>query len=132
VLVEGDDHNEPVADAVRGILDGHIVLERAIAERGRFPAINILKSVSRAMPGCNAPDEQALVLQARRPLTVYEDMAELIRLGAYRAGTNPEVDEAVRLYPQLEAFLTQRKDEVATLAEGYDALSAIMGGAKGT
>jgi len=132
VLVEGDDHNEPVADAVRGILDGHIVLERAIAERGRFPAINILKSVSRAMPGCNSDDEQALVLQARRPLTVYEDMAELIRLGAYKAGTNPEVDEAVRLYPQLEAFLTQRKDEVASLAEGYEALSAIMSGAKGT
>ncbi|MCP5411617.1 MAG: flagellar protein export ATPase FliI [Alphaproteobacteria bacterium] len=132
VLVEGDDHNEPVADAVRGILDGHIVLERAIAERGRFPAINILKSVSRAMPGCNSDDEQALVLQARRPLTVYEDMAELIRLGAYKAGTNPEVDEAVRLYPQLEAFLTQTKDEVASLAEGYDALSAIMSGAKGT
>ena len=76
VLVEGDDHNEPVADAVRGILDGHIVLERAIAERGRFPAINVLKSVSRAMPGCNSADEQALVLQARRPLTIYEDMAE--------------------------------------------------------
>jgi flagellum-specific ATP synthase len=131
VLVEGDDHNEPVADAVRGILDGHIVLERAIAERGRFPAINILKSVSRAMPGCNSDAEQALVLKARRPLTVYEDMAELIRLGAYKAGTNPEVDEAVRLYPQLEAFLSQRKDEVATLDEGYDALSAIMDGAKG-
>ncbi|HWX88675.1 MAG TPA: flagellar protein export ATPase FliI, partial [Rhizomicrobium sp.] len=101
VLVEGDDHNEPVADAVRGILDGHIVLERAIAERGRFPAINILKSVSRAMPGCNSDDEQKLVLRARQPLTIYEDMAELIRLGAYKAGTNPEVDNAVKLYPQL-------------------------------
>jgi flagellum-specific ATP synthase len=132
VLVEGDDHNEPVADAVRGILDGHIVLERAIAERGRFPAINILKSVSRAMPGCNSADEQALVLKARRPLTVYEDMAELIRLGAYKAGTNPEVDEAVRLYPRLEAFLSQRKDEVATLVQGYEALSAIMDSAEGS
>ena len=132
VLVEGDDHNEPVADAVRGILDGHIVLERAIAERGRFPAINILKSVSRAMPGCNSQDEQDLVLQARKPLAVYEDMAELIRLGAYKAGTNPEVDEAVRLNPQLEAFLSQRKDEVANLAESYDGLAAILGGAKGT
>src|SRR5438105_3048016 len=80
VLVEGDDHNEPVADAVRGILDGHIVLERNIAERGRFPAINILKSVSRAMPGCNSDDEQNLVLRARLPLTIYEDMGELIGL----------------------------------------------------
>ncbi|HWY66225.1 MAG TPA: flagellar protein export ATPase FliI [Rhizomicrobium sp.] len=132
VLVEGDDHNEPVADAVRGILDGHIVLERAIAERGRFPAINILKSVSRAMPGCNSEAEQKLVLQARAPLTIYEDMAELIRLGAYKAGTNPEVDEAVRLYPQLEAFLAQSKDERATFSQGYNALSTIMGSAQGS
>jgi len=132
VLVEGDDHNEPVADAVRGILDGHIVLERAIAERGRFPAINILKSVSRAMPGCNTDDEQKLILRARAPLTIYEDMAELIRLGAYKAGTNPEVDNAVRLYPQLEAFLAQSKTEAASLSEGYDALSAIMGIAEGS
>lgn len=127
VLVEGDDHNEPVADAVRGILDGHIVLERAIAERGRFPAINVLKSVSRAMPGCNSDIEQSLVLEARKPLTIYEDMAELIRLGAYKAGTNPEVDHAVRLYPQLEAFLAQGKTERATLSQGYDALSEILG-----
>jgi flagellum-specific ATP synthase len=132
VLVEGDDHNEPVADAVRGILDGHIVLERAIAERGRFPAINILKSVSRSMPGCNSEAEQMLVLQARAPLTIYEDMAELIRLGAYKVGTNPEVDEAMRLYPQLEAFLAQSKDERATLSQGYDALSTIMGSAQGS
>jgi len=131
VLVEGDDHNEPVADAVRGILDGHIVLERAIAERGRFPAINILKSVSRAMPGCNTDSEQSRVLQARAPLIIYEDMAELIRLGAYKAGTNPEVDNAVRLYPQLEAFLAQSKNERATLSQGYDALSDIMGIAEG-
>jgi flagellum-specific ATP synthase len=132
VLVEGDDHNEPVSDAVRGILDGHIVLERAIAERGRFPAINILKSVSRAMPGCNSDGEQELVLKARLPLTIYEDMAELIRLGAYKAGTNPEVDEAVRLYPQLEAFLAQSKSERATLSQGYDALAAILGAAQGS
>jgi flagellum-specific ATP synthase len=107
-----------VADAVRGILDGHIVLERAIAERGRFPAINILKSVSRAMPGCNSESEQSLVLQARGPLTIYEDMAELIRLGAYKAGTNPEVDNAVRLYPQLEAFLAQGKKRAGYLEPG--------------
>jgi flagellum-specific ATP synthase len=131
VLVEGDDMNEPVSDAVRGILDGHIILERAIAERGRFPAINVLKSVSRAMPGCNSESEQNLVSRAKQPLTLYEDMAELIRLGAYKTGTNPEVDHAVKLYPQLEAFLAQRKDERATLSEGYDALSAIVGAAEG-
>ncbi|HWC62287.1 MAG TPA: flagellar protein export ATPase FliI [Rhizomicrobium sp.] len=131
VLVEGDDHNEPVSDAVRGILDGHIVLDRAIAERGRFPAINVLRSVSRVMPGCNSEDEQNLVLRAKKPLTIYEDMAELIRLGAYKAGTNPEVDSAVKLYPQLEAFLGQKKDEQSGLSEGYAALRTILDGAEG-
>ena len=118
VLVEGDDHNEPVADAVRGILDGHIVLERAIAERGRFPAINILKSVSRAMPGCNTADEQNLVLQARAPLTIYEDMAELIRLGAYKAGTNPEVDNAVRLNSRARGLPVTGQDRADDVAPG--------------
>ncbi len=131
VLVEGDDHNEPVADAVRGILDGHIVLERNIAERGRFPAINILKSVSRAMPACNTPEEQALVLRARAPLAVYEDMAELIRLGAYKAGTNSEVDNAIRLNPQLEAFLAQAKDERTAFTECYGSLEKDHGRSTG-
>jgi flagellum-specific ATP synthase len=131
VLVEGDDHNEPIADAVRGILDGHIVLERNIAERGRFPAINVLKSVSRAMPGCNSEAEQAIVASARGPLSVYEDMAELIRLGAYKLGTNDEVDNAIRLYPKLEAFLAQKKDERATLTGGYQDLDKIVQQGKG-
>jgi len=126
VLVEGDDHNEPVSDAVRGILDGHIVLDRAIAERGRFPPINILKSVSRSQPACNTPEEQALIQRARAPMTVYDDMADLIRVGAYKTGTNPEVDHAVKLYPRLEAFLAQRKDEATDLATGYQSLSAII------
>ena len=126
VLVEGDDHNEPISDAVRGILDGHIVLERAIAERGRYPAINVLKSVSRAMPACNSPAEQAIVMRARTQLATYEDMAELIRLGAYRTGTNPEVDRAIQLYPQLEAFMTQQKGECSPLAAGYANLSKIL------
>jgi flagellum-specific ATP synthase len=132
VLVEGDDHNEPIADAVRGILDGHIVLDRAIAERGRYPAINILKSVSRAMPGCNSEDEKKIVAKARQPLSTYDDMAELIRLGAYKAGTNADVDLAIKLQPQLDDFLSQRKDERSTLADGYSALDAIVSGGKGS
>jgi flagellum-specific ATP synthase len=126
VLVEGDDHNEPISDAVRGILDGHIVLERSIAERGRYPAINILKSISRAMPACNSAQEQNVVTRARATLSVYEDMAELIRLGAYKTGTNPEVDTAIGLYPRLEAFMAQKKDERAQLGDGYDALEKIL------
>ena len=130
VLVEGDDHNEPISDAVRGILDGHIVLDRSIAERGRFPPINVLKSVSRAMPACNNDSEQNLVLGCRAPMMLYEDMAELIRLGAYKTGTNPEVDHAVALHPRLEAFLAQKKDERARLSECYAALSDILNGAE--
>jgi flagellum-specific ATP synthase len=131
VLVEGDDHNEPISDAVRGILDGHIVLERNIAERGRFPAINILKSVSRAMPGCNTAQEQRVVASARAPMAVFDDMAELIRLGAYKIGTNADVDNAIRLNPELEAFLSQKKDERATFGECYSQLEKIMGEGKG-
>jgi flagellum-specific ATP synthase len=80
------------------------------------------------MPACNSEDEQNIVSRARAPLAVYEDMAELIRLGAYKPGTNVEVDAACKVYPKLEAFLTQKKDERATLAEGYTELEAIMAG----
>ncbi|MBW7836312.1 MAG: flagellar protein export ATPase FliI [Sphingomonadales bacterium] len=128
VLVDGDDHNEPIADAVRGILDGHIVLERRIAERGRYPAINVLRSVSRTMPHCNNDQENALVVVARRHLSTYNDMEEMIRLGAYRKGSNAEVDEAIRLNPALEGFLAQGKNDQATLADGYAALAKILNG----
>lgn len=127
VLVEGDDTNEPVSDTVRGILDGHIVLDRAIAQRGRFPAVNILKSVSRTMPDCNSENENALVQVARSLLSTYEDMAEMIRLGAYRKGTDPNVDQAIQYYPAIEEFLRQRKDETTTLEKGYDDLAKVLG-----
>ncbi|HIJ39164.1 MAG TPA: flagellum-specific ATP synthase FliI, partial [Rhodospirillaceae bacterium] len=126
VLVDGDDHNEPIADAVRGILDGHVVLDRAIAERGRYPAINILRSVSRTMPACNSEEENNLIGRARRLMSIYEDMAELIRLGAYRRGSDPEVDEAIHYYPALEKFLSQRKGEVTDLAGCYAMLAEIF------
>lgn len=127
VLVEGDDHNEPVADAVRGILDGHIVLDRAIAERGRYPAINILRSVSRTMPDCNTDEENQVVDRARKYLSTYEDMAELIRLGAYRRGSDAEVDEAIHYYPGIEQFLAQSINEHVPLDSCYDQLRAILG-----
>jgi flagellum-specific ATP synthase len=130
VLVDGDDHNEPIADAVRGILDGHIVMERAIAERGRYPAINVLKSVSRTMPRAADPDYLPVLTRARQVMATYADMEELIRLGAYRAGTSPEVDEAIRLNKPLEGFLAQGKEEATSLAEGYRRLAQIMAGAE--
>jgi flagellum-specific ATP synthase len=126
VLVDGDDHNEPVADAVRSILDGHIVMERAIAERGRYPAINVLKSVSRTMPRAADPAYLPVLTRARQVMATYADMEELIRLGAYRSGSSPEVDEAIALHRPLEDFLSQDKDEAATLAEGYQGLDQIL------
>ncbi len=127
VLVDGDDHNEPIADAARGILDGHIVLDRTIAERARFPAINVLRSISRTMPGCNNDDENALVTRAKRILAAYENMAEMIRLGAYRKGSNPEVDEAIVFYNPLEDFMRQNKNESANFAQTYEQLAKILG-----
>lgn len=127
VLVDGDDHNEPIADAVRGILDGHIVMSRAIAERGRFPAIDVLKSISRTMPGCQLPHEREVVKQARQVLSAYNNMEELIRIGAYRTGSDPMVDKAIRLNPAVEEFLRQYKDEASTLEESFDRLAEILG-----
>jgi len=128
VLVDGDDHNEPIADAVRGILDGHIVMERAIAERGRFPAINVLKSISRTMPGCHLPHEREIVKMARQSLSAYANMEELIRIGAYRAGADPIVDRAIELNPALEGFLAQDKDEATSLEASFDSLAQILMG----
>jgi flagellum-specific ATP synthase len=126
VLVDGDDHDEPIADAVRGILDGHIVLDRRIGERGRWPAIDILRSVSRALPRCHSHDENALLAEARRLLGAYADMAEMIRLGAYRTGADPLVDMAIRHQPALEAFLGQTVDERIPTMEAFERLRETL------
>jgi flagellum-specific ATP synthase len=126
VLVDGDDHNEPIADAVRSILDGHIVMERSIAERGRYPAINVLKSVSRTMPRACDPNYLGTLSRARQVMATYADMEELIRLGAYRPGSSADVDEAIRLHKPLEAFLGQAKDEASTIPQGYQQLEQIL------
>ncbi|MCP5432244.1 MAG: flagellar protein export ATPase FliI [Alphaproteobacteria bacterium] len=132
VLVDADDHNEPIADAVRGILDGHVVMERAIAERGRYPAINVLKSVSRTMPACNSDEETTLVREARTLMATYANMEELIRVGAYRKGSDAEVDRAIRAADALESFLAQGRGERASLAEGYRQLAEILASVEAT
>jgi flagellum-specific ATP synthase len=126
VLVEGDDHNEPVADAVRSVLDGHVVLDRRIAEAGRYPAVDVLRSLSRAVPGCNAPEENALARRARALLALYADMADMVRLGAYAAGSDPAVDEAVALAPRIEAMLGQARDEHTDIDGSFAALRAAL------
>jgi flagellum-specific ATP synthase len=130
VLVEGSDMDEPVADAVRGILDGHIVLERKIAERGRYPSINILRSISRMMPNCNDKWQNSIVLKARSLMSAYEDMEEMIRIGAYRKGADPLIDEAIAIYPKIEKFLSQAADESFDLDSSYNLLAEILGMSK--
>jgi len=126
VLVEGDDHNEPISDSVRGIVDGHIVMQREIADRGRYPAINVLKSVSRSMPAALTDRQNAILRKAKRLISRYEDMAELIRLGAYRKGSDPEVDEAIKLYPEFEAFLGQDKEDYTSVEDSFARLEQIL------
>lgn len=137
VLVEGDDHNEPVADAVRGILDGHVVMDRRIGEQGRYPAVDVLRSLSRSVPGCNHPEENTLMRRVRAILATHADVADMIRLGAYRSGSDPAVDEAIRLVPRIEAILSQGREDRTSIEESFAALRAIVseqvaGGPTGT
>ena len=130
VLVDGDDHNEPVADAVRGVLDGHVVMDRRIAESGRYPAIDVLRSLSRTVPGCLGADEAAVVREARSVLALQAEMADLVRLGAYKAGTDPAADRALRVAPGIEALLRQGKGDSSTIAEAFSALSTVLSEAR--
>jgi len=127
VLVEGDDHNEPISDAVRGIVDGHIVMDRKIADRGRYPAIDVLKSVSRMMPRCLTEPQNAIIVKAKKLISRYEDMEELIKLGAYRKGSDAEVDEAIIRYPMIEEFLRQDKEECTSIEEAFELLGQATG-----
>lgn len=126
VLVEGDDTNEPISDTVRGILDGHVVLDRAIAEGGRFPAVDPLRSLSRTAPACYAPQERELAREARRLMRLHTDMAELIRLGAYRSGANAELDRAIAVQPALECILRQNPGEHSTSEQAFAALAEAL------
>ncbi|PZX10068.1 FliI/YscN family ATPase [Celeribacter halophilus] len=111
VLVAGSDMEEPVADILRGVLDGHIVLDRQIAERGRFPAIDLLRSVSRALPYAATEQENELISLARRLLGVYDRSEMMIQAGLYSAGGDPTIDEAIEAWPKLDSFLAQSEPD---------------------
>jgi flagellum-specific ATP synthase len=127
VLVEGGDHDEPVSDAVRGILDGHVVLDRRIGEGGRYPAVDVLKTLSRAAAGCLDPAQTKLLREARAMMALYTDMVDMVRLGAARAGADPALDRAMRCVPRMEAFLTQSRDEPTSIAASFAGLAAAIG-----
>jgi flagellum-specific ATP synthase len=128
VLVEGEDHNEPVADTARSILDGHIVLDRRLATAGHFPSIDVLESVSRVVNTVTTPEQQQLARRARQLLAARRDVKELVEIGAYVAGSNPLADQALALWPMLEAFLQQDLAERSTAEQSWAGLAAALGG----
>ncbi len=111
VLVDGDDMNEPIADTVRGILDGHIVLDRSLANKGHYPAINVLASVSRCMKEIVPERQMDAADQLKRLLATYRDSEDLINIGAYQSGSNPEIDLAIQSVPQINGYLRQKTSE---------------------
>ncbi|MGG3435439.1 flagellar protein export ATPase FliI [Bacillus subtilis] len=127
VLVDGDDMNEPIADTVRGILDGHIVLDRALANKGQFPAVNVLKSISRVMSNISTKQHLDAANKFRELLSTYQNSEDLINIGAYKRGSSREIDEAIQFYPQLIQFLKQGTDESALLEESIAALTSLTG-----
>ncbi|WP_391571540.1 flagellar protein export ATPase FliI [Cohnella sp.] len=122
VLVDGDDMNEPIADAVRGILDGHIVLHRNLANKGHFPAIDVLSSVSRVMKDIVSEDQQGAAEQLKKLLAVYRDSEDLINIGAYQRGSNAEIDKAIQYYDLIRNYTQQRTNEKVTLQEAQERL----------
>lgn len=113
VLVAGSDMDEPIADILRGVLDGHMVLDRAIAERGRFPAVDVLRSVSRSLPAAASTRENGLIAQTRKMISLYDANAMMIRAGLYSHGTDAEIDKAIQLHPEIEAFLAKLEPDDA-------------------
>ena len=128
VLVDGDDMNEPIADTVRGILDGHFVMDRSLAERGQFPAINILKSISRVMNQIVDDGHKETVQQIRSLMATYEQNRELINIGAYKRGTDQEIDRAISYYPKIQTFLKQHVFEYKTLDESIAMMKDLLNG----
>jgi flagellum-specific ATP synthase len=128
VLVEGDDLQDPIGDTVRGILDGHVVLSRRLATAGHFPSIDVLESVSRVDRAVLRADQLALATTARRLLAAYRNARELIEVGAYATGSDPDIDLAIALRPQLDAFLRQQSGEVVAAEKAWAHLGAILAG----
>jgi len=127
VLVEGDDMNEPIGDAARSILDGHVVLSRRLASAGHYPCIDILESVSRVAPAITGRDQLAASTELRRLLAAERDARDLVDIGAYVPGSNPTVDRALALHPAITAFLRQPSDETVPAAASWSSLVSLMG-----
>ena len=126
VLVDGDDFNEPITDAARGILDGHIVLNRKLAQKNHYPAIDVLASISRCMSAIVTPEQRRAAGQLKNVLATYQDAEDLINIGAYRAGANPHIDYAISKYEQVNTFLKQETDEKVEFENIVEELEGIF------
>ncbi len=126
VLTEGDDHNDPIADAARGVLDGHIVLSRTLAESGHFPAIDIEASISRVMPDIAEKKQMLLARELRRLYSLYQQNRDLISVGAYQAGSDPRIDEAIAKYPAILQFLQQDMNEAVDISRSLTELETLL------
>ncbi|MGO4887781.1 flagellar protein export ATPase FliI [Anaerobacillus sp. MEB173] len=127
VLVDGDDLNEPISDTVRGILDGHLVLDRKLANKGQFPAINVLKSISRVMNDITMPSHRQAANRLRELLATYYDSEDLINIGAYKRGSSKEVDLAIQMYPKIISFLKQSTEEEIPQEQSIATLLDLFG-----
>lgn len=131
VLLDGDDPNEPVADTLRGLLDGHLFLSRDMAASGHFPAVDVLNSLSRLMSTLAGDDHRMRASAVRECLAAWRDGKDLVEIGAYQAGTNPKLDLAIRMMPVVESFLRQSTRESNTFAETMELLNLVTGGSPG-
>lgn len=127
VLVDGDDLNEPITDAVRGILDGHIVLSRALANKNHYPAIDVLASISRLMSDIVTDEHKAAANFAKNKMAVYSNAEDLINIGAYKSGANPEIDEAIAVHEKIDQFVRQRVEEQFAFEDTLSQLKSISG-----
>jgi flagellum-specific ATP synthase len=126
VLVEGDDMDDPIGDTVRSIVDGHIVLSRSLAQKGHFPAIDVLQSASRVMRAVTSSDHSRLAQKLREVLAVYKDAEDLINIGAYKPGSNPKIDRAVKLIDGVNDFLRQRIEDTGEYNQGLRQLQSLL------
>lgn len=125
-LVEGDDMNDPIGDSVRSIVDGHIVLSRSLAQRGHFPAIDVMQSASRVMRAVTSPEHAKLAQKLREVLAIYKDAEDLINIGAYKAGSNPKIDKAIKVIDQVNAFLRQAVEDPTDFNSTIRMLQGIL------
>jgi FliI/YscN family ATPase len=126
VLTEGDDWNDPISDCVRSILDGHVLLSRRLAAENQYPAVEVLESLSRLQSDLITDDRKQVVAAARHVLAIHRQYKELLDIGAYKSGTNPQLDRALEIYPRLMEFLRQPLSEKNPLQKTFETLHAIL------